>query len=402
MSINLCRVCLATGATLPIFDKEESVLNIQANLAICLKEKVEDRDGYPRFICVVCNQILYEFCKFINKYKETCKLLEKGLDTVKEENKDDFICNEATNEEVAICSVKKDKEQNNLFETKKQQEPLKKILYVKLERLELPTKNKSSVRRCLEVSNKIASSILEGEFSWNGSEWCVSSDSIKNKVVKPKQSRNNERKELKIPIVNIRKPKPPKLCDLCGEVFKSHERLTVHKKRAHNCERSQCKYCSKMFNASYDLKRHILRRHETKKNFVCAICGRGFAFNGELTTHHKNVHEKHLKLKKNFKCKFCSKTYKCYKSVVIHERSAHTGYRPAVCTVCDSRFFHEEYLKEHMRLHTGETPFKCPICKRGYAQRGNMKSHMKTHKKSELDEDTLRKLRPNYLKLLKT
>lgn len=79
-----------------------------------------------------------------------------------------------------------------------------------------------------------------------------------------------------------------------------------------------------------------------------------------------------------------------------------SGYRPAVCTVCDSRFFHEEYLKEHMRLHTGETPFKCPICKRGYAQRGNMKSHMKTHKKSELDEDTLRKLRPNYLKLLKT
>lgn len=40
MSINLCRLCLATGATLPIFDKEESVLNIQANLAICLKEKV--------------------------------------------------------------------------------------------------------------------------------------------------------------------------------------------------------------------------------------------------------------------------------------------------------------------------------------------------------------------------
>ncbi|CAG9583348.1 unnamed protein product [Danaus chrysippus] len=250
MSINLCRVCLATGATLPIFDKEESVFNIQDNLAMCLKEKVEDRDGYPRYICVVCNNILYEFCKFINKYRETCKLLEKGLDIVKEENEDivkeesedDFICNEpdeSTNtDEDTKCSVIEDKKQNDVFESKKQLEPFKKILYVKLERLELPTKT-SSVKKCLEVSNKIASSILE-------------------------------------------------------------------------------------------------------------------------------------------------------------------GYRPAVCTICDSKFFHEEYLKEHMRLHTGETPFKCPICKRGYAQRGNMKSHMKTHKKSELDEDTLSKLKPNYLKLLKT
>lgn len=77
------------------------------------------------------------------------------------------------------------------------------------------------------------------------------------------------------------------------------------------------------------------------------------------------------------------------------------GLRPAACTVCDSSFYHEDYLKEHMRLHTGETPFKCPICGRGYAQRCNMKSHLRIHRRSEIDAATLGKLKPNYLRLLK-
>ncbi|CAF4830923.1 unnamed protein product [Pieris macdunnoughi] len=120
-----------------------------------------------------------------------------------------------------------------------------------------------------------------------------------------------------------------------------------------------------------------------------------------MMTHIKNVHNKHLKPIKTFSCDLCDKVFKCQKSVTIHIRSAHTGQRPAVCTVCDSSFFHEDYLKEHMRLHTGETPFKCPVCGRGYAQLGNMKSHLRVHRKSEVNPDLLSKMRPNYLRLLK-
>lgn len=78
-----------------------------------------------------------------------------------------------------------------------------------------------------------------------------------------------------------------------------------------------------------------------------------------------------------------------------------SGERPAECTVCYKCFFHEEYLKEHMRLHTGEAPYKCPVCGRGYAQRGNMKSHLRIHRITEIDAVTLSKIKPNYLKLLK-
>lgn len=78
-----------------------------------------------------------------------------------------------------------------------------------------------------------------------------------------------------------------------------------------------------------------------------------------------------------------------------------TGQRPAECSICGARFYHDDYLKEHMRLHTGETPYKCPICSRGYAQRGNMKSHLRNHRRSDLDPVALSKIRPNYLKFMK-
>lgn len=78
-----------------------------------------------------------------------------------------------------------------------------------------------------------------------------------------------------------------------------------------------------------------------------------------------------------------------------------SGERPATCSVCSKSFTDESYLKEHMRLHTGDTPYKCPVCARGYAQRGNMKSHMRNHKISELDPDTLAKIKPSYLRFMK-
>lgn len=265
-------------------------------------------------------------------------------------------------------------------------------------------------------------------------------------------------REIKLKLPKIKQPDPPKLCDLCGDIFKNQEKLSMHKRKVHFKNPVKCPKCHKLCVSDYYLKRHIKRKHDTEKNFICSACGGRFAFKGELTSHTRNVHEKHIRPKKTFACKFCDKTYKCAKSILIHERSVHTGkiysyyfqpmstffslqttynmcarksipsinvilfivikyilksvtntikllqfsgQRPAECTVCGSSFYHEDYLKEHMRLHTGETPFKCPICGRGYAQRGNMKSHLRIHRLAEIDAITLSKIKPNYLKLLK-
>ncbi|KAI5643320.1 zinc-finger double domain-containing protein [Phthorimaea operculella] len=114
--------------------------------------------------------------------------------------------------------------------------------------------------------------------------------------------------------------------------------------------------------------------------------------------HHKNVHIQKKKPKKQT-CKICGKELCNAKTLLIHERSAHTGERPAVCSVCGTSFYHEDYLNIHMRLHTGEKPFKCPVCGQGYAQSCNMKSHIKhNHRLSQLDEVTRKNIHPRYLK----
>ncbi|XP_045452094.1 zinc finger protein 431-like isoform X2 [Melitaea cinxia] len=409
----LCRICLENGANLPIFEKNDDDCNdIQYKFTLCLKEKIEDIEGYPRYICQKCNDILDATCNFINKYKDTCKILENGLDNLKHDSEDfdSFNCNEQSEEEIELDNIKYEyiHDDDPPSDENEDLKPIKLKFKMKKENAsKIPKRTRHHALKVnrKQFTNKIASSILEGEFLWNGDSCYNSEKTIQikekaNVLLSPKPD-NRKRIKIKIPKKKEPKSKEKKLCDLCGEVFKTADSLTVHKKNTHFRKSVKCEHCSRTFVSDYYLSRHVKRKHSEDKKFICPICGRGFAFKGELSSHNKKVHDKHLKPKKQFKCSFCNKTYMCNKSVTVHERSAHTGLRPAACTQCDSSFYHEDYLKEHMRLHTGETPFKCPICSRGYAQRCNMKSHLRIHRRSEIDAATLGKLKPNYLRLLK-
>ncbi|KAJ8720336.1 hypothetical protein PYW07_012379 [Mythimna separata] len=404
-STSLCRVCLQDGATLPIFEKSEIGDNIHSKLSFCLQcEKIEDITGLPRHICTMCNNTLETLCSFINKFRESCKILENGLLIVKKEDYS-YGNNDLTEIEIDIKTIKAENNvhSNDGFDDYEDLLPLKLSQTVKKEPKLTKNEQKSqkSKSRPGNRTNKIASSILEGNFAWNGDR-CMKIGQTTLRKVGDVVKEPKPRPQTKIKVPNaIKQTCTEKLCDLCGDVFKNNDKLNLHKKKVHFKNPVKCPKCPRVCASNYYLNRHIKRKHEVHREFICSSCGQGFAFKGELTSHFRNIHDKLAKPKKVFSCKFCEKTYKCAKSVIVHERSAHTGLRPAECSVCNTSFYHEDYLKEHMRLHTGETPFKCPICGRGYAQRGNMKSHLRIHRISELDAITLSKLRPNYLKLLK-
>lgn len=142
------------------------------------------------------------------------------------------------------------------------------------------------------------------------------------KIPKLKESRYRRRNtRLKLP----RKTtiKQPKLCDICGDTFKTQYKLNLHRKKVHFSSPTQCTQCSRICCSESNLIRHIKRKHTTDKDFICSICGHGFAFRGELTNHINKCHKN--RPKKIFGCKFCDKEFKSQKSVIIHERSAHTG-----------------------------------------------------------------------------
>ncbi|XP_045499579.1 zinc finger protein 836-like isoform X1 [Colias croceus] len=404
MPVSLCRICLEEGAKLPLFENTVDENSLLSKLKLCLQEKIEDIDGYPRNICKRCNVTVDQTCDFIKKYKESCRILQDNLQVkIEQIDLSDDSCYDNGFAIEIDTNLKKESSDDEFLSN------IKDFNRIKLEadtnkKKNVAIKSEKPKRKSLKTAkctNKIASSILEGDFFWIGDTWCIKPKNTKTikKETPVKSVEKPKRVHIKLP--KVKKPDPPKLCDLCGDIFKSQEILCRHKKKVHFKDPRKCPQCPRTLSSEYYLNRHLRRRHQTERQFICAVCGKAFAFKGELASHHRNVHNKHLLPKKKYACKICNKEYKCAKSVIVHERSVHTGSRPAVCSVCDSSFYHEDYLKEHMRLHTGETPFKCPICGRGYAQRGNMKSHLRIHRISELDANTLSKIRPNYLKLLK-
>lgn len=145
------------------------------------------------------------------------------------------------------------------------------------------------------------------------------------KVASNDKKEPKPRPQTKIKVPNVKQAPSEKLCDLCGDVFRNNDRLANHKKKVHFKNPVKCPKCPRMCVSDYYLNRHIKRKHEVHKDFICSSCGQGFAFKGELTSHFRNVHDKLSRPKKIYSCKFCDKTYKCQKSIVIHERSVHTG-----------------------------------------------------------------------------
>ncbi|XP_077299868.1 uncharacterized protein LOC143920785 [Arctopsyche grandis] len=429
-----CRVCLCGDAHLSLY-QQETDMKIYLKVMACSAVQICEEDGFPGNICSVC----YTMLNTAFEFKKRCELSDLKLRSyipktplkVEEDDynfdytEDDFLsvgygCNEDKSFQMEV-DVK-------LFDTKEEMtEKLQKKKVGKRKRKWKIAEDQTSLREAIKkkkirvptykkqiVTNSIATSLLEGKCIWNGRDWRfeMQSKEDNNKkenylepiIKKEKEdiAQSDEKKTRRKKINNKVKSKTMNLCDTCGKQFKSKYHLKYHIVLKHQETTGNIKCldpnCKKMFKLDHYMARHVKRCHSAKREFVCNECGKQYAFISSLKQHMKS-HSENLVWKY---CNFCSQKYRTQKSVDIHIRSVHTGERPSVCTVCDAAFFHDDYLKEHMRLHTGETPYKCPICKRGYAQRGNMKSHMKQHRLSELDDATKATMKPNYLKLLRT
>lgn len=116
---------------------------------------------------------------FLKKYKESCSILEKRAMVVKTESLSDYTDNEDPNSlsEVEI-DLKKIKEEpdTNIDESQCLTESVDtlqlktKKIKVKAESDKNKLENGNKVRSGT-ITNKIASSILEGDFSWTGEKW---------------------------------------------------------------------------------------------------------------------------------------------------------------------------------------------------------------------------------------
>lgn len=116
---------------------------------------------------------------FLKKYKESCSILEKRAMVVKTESLSDYTDNEDPNSlsevEIDLKKIKEEPDTNIdesqcLIESVDTLQLKTKKIKVKAESDKNKLENGNKVRSGT-ITNKIASSILEGDFSWTGEKW---------------------------------------------------------------------------------------------------------------------------------------------------------------------------------------------------------------------------------------
>lgn len=109
------------------------------------------------------------------------------------------------------------------------------------------------------------------------------------------------------------------------------------------------------------------------KSLDCNVCGQSFRSHGELSLH-RATHSR----KSSLRCPYCTKTFVSKATLTIHQR-IHTGEKPYACGQCGRCFTQNGSLKIHLRTHSGEKPFKCEQCSASFNNPSNLRRHMITH-----------------------
>ncbi|GAB0086697.1 fez family zinc finger protein erm [Sergentomyia squamirostris] len=133
-----------------------------------------------------------------------------------------------------------------------------------------------------------------------------------------------------------------------------------------------CQECGKVFNAMYNLTRHM-PVHTGARPFVCKICGKGFRQASTLCRH-KIIHTS----EKPHKCHTCGKAFNRSSTLNTHTR-IHAGYKPFICEFCGKGFHQKGNYKNHKLTHSGDKAYKCSICNKAFHQVYNLTFHMHTH-----------------------
>ena len=151
-----------------------------------------------------------------------------------------------------------------------------------------------------------------------------------------------------------------------------HHQAQKAKRTAVSNKTFTCPECGKIFNAHYNLTRHM-PVHTGARPFVCKVCGKGFRQASTLCRH-KIIHTDD----KPHKCRECGKAFNRSSTLNTHLR-IHANFKPFICEFCGKGFHQKGNYKNHRLTHSGEKAYKCHICHKAFHQVYNLTFHMHTH-----------------------
>ena len=114
----------------------------------------------------------------------------------------------------------------------------------------------------------------------------------------------------------------PKTCDICEKEFPGAYLFYYHKNKEHATV-VFCDVCGDEFKTKEKLRVHKINKHlsDDQKPYVCSICGKGYAHKTKLESHQMNVHIR----SRPFKCRVsdCDADFNELANRNAHERNVH-------------------------------------------------------------------------------
>lgn len=159
----------------------------------------------------------------------------------------------------------------------------------------------------------------------------------------------------------------PRKCPICGKGFFYGSNLTSHLKR-HGDKSFKCVECDKTFALSVNYEAHM-RFHSGIKPYSCEVCGKSFSWSGGYHRHQR-IHSGF----KPYTCADCGKEFSDIGNYNNHRR-VHTGERPHVCTECGKGFSRSDSLNRHMITHSHVKMFACTQCGHEFKHLESLNKH---------------------------
>uniref|UniRef100_A0AAR2IZY0 PR/SET domain 15 n=1 Tax=Pygocentrus nattereri TaxID=42514 RepID=A0AAR2IZY0_PYGNA len=185
-------------------------------------------------------------------------------------------------------------------------------------------------------------------------------------------------------------------CGLCSKLFQNSSNLNRHI-RSHGDKLFKCDECDKMFSRKESLKQHISYKHsknepDVEYRYKCTTCEKSFRVENALKFHNCRTDDK------TFQCEICSRFFSTNSNLSKHKKKH--GEKLYACEICNKMFYRKDVMQDHQRRHVmgsksmkreelesnGEEatkyrkePSACPICGKVFSCRSNMNKHLLTH-----------------------
>ncbi|NWJ06667.1 PRD15 protein, partial [Crypturellus undulatus] len=185
-------------------------------------------------------------------------------------------------------------------------------------------------------------------------------------------------------------------CSICSKIFQNSSNLSRHI-RSHGDKLFKCEECSKLFSRKESLKQHVSYKHsrnevDSEYRYKCSTCEKAFRIESALEFHNCRTDDK------TFQCEMCFRFFSTNSNLSKHKKKH--GDKKFACEICNKMFYRKDVMLDHQRRHLEgvrrvkreefehstenmvrykKEPSGCPVCGKVFSCRSNMNKHLLTH-----------------------